>query len=72
MSKKVAHLCIIILLLRLHRRSQLRHLGVEGGLAGLNFLVELLEVMGHLVGEGGYHLVEGFDFMLERLEVVLD
>jgi len=71
-SKKVVHLCVIILLLHLHRRSKLRHLGVEGGLAGFNFLVELLEVMSHSVSKGGYRLVEGFDFMLERLEIVLD
>jgi len=71
-SKKVAHLCVIILLLRLHCRCKLHHLGVEGGMAGFDFLVELLEIVSRSVRECGYHLVKGFNFILERLEIMLD
>jgi len=72
MGKQVAHLSIIIFLLCLHCSCNLCHLIIKSCLAGFDLLVKLLEVGGSLIRKCGEHLVDSFDFILERLKVMLD
>jgi len=72
MGEEVAHLGVVILLLRLHCCCNLCHLVVESCLAGIKFLIKLLKIVGGSIRECGKGLMDGFNFMLERLEVTLD